>query len=357
MVMDATKRGFRLVHNKKGGRLEQSLVIVIFEIVIVIVAFFSLMGYVKLVKEDTLFEKSFLSNDIALVAETIYSAPGNIAYTYSQPKADISGFDFSFLKQKAGIVEDDGTDVVGFAYADDLFLYRNLNAQIDNPDKIEFLKSGNKIKAGESLTKNMDGVAIAGDELKKKYNLGDIKIVINPGYGALSYDYMRYGTDTSTADMIWNVAQSTEQYLKSLGFTKDIDFTRGQYEYRKPLTDIQNMIDPDANLVINIYAGNYENTGLDPVKVYFSLENANSQISSIMASHIMNNALSEVEGIEGFSIIPSDNALLSVNPDGVAVAVQIGNTKKAASILNTKSTDMAKGIAAGVKCCYSGRCG
>ncbi|MBI2657815.1 hypothetical protein HYX08_03935 [Candidatus Woesearchaeota archaeon] len=63
--------------------------------------------YVKSIENDTGFQNIFLSRDIALLMNTLYSAPGNVDYEYSFNKLDLSKFNLQITEY-----EDDKTPTI-----------------------------------------------------------------------------------------------------------------------------------------------------------------------------------------------------------------------------------------------------
>ena len=54
------------------------------------------LRYVKSIEKDTEFQKIFLSRDIALLTNTLYTPSGDLEYTYSFDKLDLSKFKLEF---------------------------------------------------------------------------------------------------------------------------------------------------------------------------------------------------------------------------------------------------------------------
>jgi len=103
------KRGFKFL-NKKSQLITRNMIIHLGMIGILFLISFVLFSYVKSIEKDTEFQKIFLSRDLALMMNTLYSAPGNVEYTYSFDKLDLSKFKFEFKsledKQVAGVIDE-----------------------------------------------------------------------------------------------------------------------------------------------------------------------------------------------------------------------------------------------------------
>ena len=88
------KRGF--FSNNKGNLITRQMLIHLGMIGLLVLIYFFLDAYVDSIRQDTQFEQLFLSRDIALLMNSLYSAPGNVEYTYSFENLDLSRYDFEF---------------------------------------------------------------------------------------------------------------------------------------------------------------------------------------------------------------------------------------------------------------------
>lgn len=87
---------------KKKGQLTNEVIIEIVLLVFIASAFF----YFHItVKNNTLFEKSYASRDMALLLETSQSVPGDIEVYYSQPTFDVGKYSYSFTDNLLQIYE------------------------------------------------------------------------------------------------------------------------------------------------------------------------------------------------------------------------------------------------------------
>ena len=89
---------------KKRGQLSHQVIIEIVILVLITAAFFY---FHKTVQENTLFEKSYAVRDIALLMETVESAPGEIEMYYTQPTFDIGKYTYSFTDNLLRMYESD----------------------------------------------------------------------------------------------------------------------------------------------------------------------------------------------------------------------------------------------------------
>ena len=90
------RRIFFYFFDKKGSLITRQMIIHLGMILILVLVYILLGGYVDSIKNDAQFEMTFLSRDLALLANTLYSAPGDIEYKYSFEKKDLNTFIFEF---------------------------------------------------------------------------------------------------------------------------------------------------------------------------------------------------------------------------------------------------------------------
>lgn len=118
------KRGINRISLYKKSQTREIYHILI-QVSIAIAIFWILQSYINSVEEDTMFEKSYLSKDLALLTEAIYSAPGNVEYNYSNDKADLSRYSLNFGEQRITILETGEQKEIKsfFPYGEDQYLY------------------------------------------------------------------------------------------------------------------------------------------------------------------------------------------------------------------------------------------
>ena len=88
------KRGLLKFSNKKGSLITRQMLIHLGMISLLVFVYFLLKGYVDSVRNDAQFEMTFLTRDLALLMNTIYSAPGDVDYEYSYDKMNFYNFNF-----------------------------------------------------------------------------------------------------------------------------------------------------------------------------------------------------------------------------------------------------------------------
>lgn len=145
------KRGF--FSNNKGTLVTRQMLIHLGMIGLLVLIYFFLDAYVDSIRQDTQFEQLFLSRDIALLMNSLYSAPGNVEYTYSFENLDLSKYNFELKELSSSddkpIVEVKGHELKKtYPYATNS-LYKG-TYRVSGAKEIKFSKSGSKI----IITKN-----------------------------------------------------------------------------------------------------------------------------------------------------------------------------------------------------------
>ncbi len=87
------KRG-SVLSCKKGQIITRQMLIHLGMFAILAFIAVILFGYVRSIEKDTEFQKIFLSKDLAMLTNTIYSLPGDTKYSYSFDKVDLGQFNF-----------------------------------------------------------------------------------------------------------------------------------------------------------------------------------------------------------------------------------------------------------------------
>ena len=132
--------------NKKGQLISQRMMIHLGMLAIAAFVWYLLSTYVKSIEKDTEFHRIVLSRDVALLMNTIYSAPGDVEYAYSNDKLNILNFKFEFVDAGTPmtIVKEDAIETK-YPYAKPAASqYPNA---VQNPISIELSKKGNIITA------------------------------------------------------------------------------------------------------------------------------------------------------------------------------------------------------------------
>lgn len=194
------KRGFFC--NKRAVINEAYHILI--QIFIAISAFWIMQSFIDSVVEDTLFEKEYLSNDLALITEAIYSSPGDIYYEYDNPKANLYTFNFNFREQSVSIKEAGAEKpiAISVAYGED----KNINNELKElirPQKIFFKKTQTKIIADQhpiDTTKYSDFLC---SKINTKKEMSTINIVL--------YDYQ---STSETKAVIQTILKKIQKLLQ-----------------------------------------------------------------------------------------------------------------------------------------------
>jgi len=118
---------------------------VLIQILIALAVYVALQSYIDSVAKDTLFEKYYLSNDLSLLAETIYAGPGGLSYYYTNDRVQMSKFSFDFKQQKTSVVEQEGTLTIAQPYGEDANAPYS-GQRIENKDGLEFTKTRGRLE-------------------------------------------------------------------------------------------------------------------------------------------------------------------------------------------------------------------
>jgi len=165
--MCGKKRRRNLIFNNKKG-LSHELFFNIFELTLAAMIALALFLFVSDVAEQTIFQKNFLVRDLALVVNTLYTAPGDVVFNYGE---DTSKFTLEFTENKITVtrkgVEDNSNIFYLFAENKKIpFLYKTLT--FDEEDKIGFFKSSQIIEVDNAgvlnykITYSVEGVDTVG---------------------------------------------------------------------------------------------------------------------------------------------------------------------------------------------------
>lgn len=125
---------------------------ILFQILIAITVYWILQSYIDSVAKDTLFEKSYLSKDLALLTNTIYSSPGEIKYLYTNDKVGLNKFEFDFTNQKVRVSEIEAEEKleVEYPYGEDLaFPYSG--QKLYKINQMAFSKNEANLEIGQNL--------------------------------------------------------------------------------------------------------------------------------------------------------------------------------------------------------------
>ena len=151
--MSMQKRG-TLFFSKKSQLITRQMLMHLGMFAILAFVAVILFKYVQSIENDTEFQKIFLSRDIALLANTLYSLPGNVEYIYTFNKLDLSQFNFE-LKELSNV---DDRPVVKIE-ADKLAKSYPYGMPFQSKD-VYYVSSANSIK----FSKNGDQLIVTKNE-------------------------------------------------------------------------------------------------------------------------------------------------------------------------------------------------
>lgn len=155
--MISQKRGKILaVKGKKGGIVHEQF-FNIFEIALAILILLALLKFIYDISNKTIFEKNYMARDLAILLNTLYSAPGEVRYDYSE---NIEGLVFDFAGNKVEILtkkDEESTKVFypfgknkNLQFLDKELIYENEKV------KIIFLKSKELLNIAKPDLSNVD---------------------------------------------------------------------------------------------------------------------------------------------------------------------------------------------------------
>jgi len=151
--MTPKKRGSKAFLNSRKA-VEHELFFNIFELVLVVIVAFALFNFVKSIEKDTLFQKTYLARDVALVVNTLYAAPGDVSYTYVENGHDNTyNIDFAENTVSVSSAEDKDGSVVPFYHFDEDKNLKFIYNFVENNKGIvsaDFSKSQDRINVEKS---------------------------------------------------------------------------------------------------------------------------------------------------------------------------------------------------------------
>lgn len=125
---------------KKLNKVAQTeMYFILIQIILILATAFFLTMYVASIKDNTLYQKNYLAEDISLTYTTILSSPGKINYSYSSKETGInlSLFDIVFDNEKV-IVEKDSLA------AQQYYINNQMTVKTDTEKNISFFRDNIK---------------------------------------------------------------------------------------------------------------------------------------------------------------------------------------------------------------------
>ncbi|MFA6888280.1 MAG: hypothetical protein WC254_02180 [Candidatus Woesearchaeota archaeon] len=267
---------------KKRGQILSYHTLIELALLIFIAAGF--LYFHKSVQENTLFEKSYVSRDIALLLETVQSAPGDVVMYYSQPQFDVGKYNYDFSDNLVHVYEDTILTSVYYPYFLDLSLTAPLPV-FEKPAAFVITKKSRILEIGESASL----IEKKSDELTC------------PEYA------------------------STKKQQLSLAVAADSDTSRIQsYIINNPLIGFAKKYKEsteDTSVVLILSSG----TGAEINAYYSTTDDGQSEkLACILVNTIYKNIISSVPNALVEYPEKSSEETLSINPEGLAVQLVIG---------------------------------
>ena len=286
---------YSLFRGKRGSETIEMAMIPAFALVIVFgVIFFGLLSFFEEIRNHTLFEKIFLKKDLAILIDTIYSAPGNVELNY--PK-DTHAFTFTFTNSKIEV------------YDPNTILHKQTHPII-NDRNISFQETTLEPTFEEDELK--EKVQIKITKLGNKMSITDFNTQITP--------FTFVCPEIENAETV----QGKSLYIPPLVTKEHLDspdiITSSKDAFISLIKFTSNFDENNNNLVAYISSSSAKSLESERVACLILNEIiTNTDLNTIMDD----NSLKEITGI---TIIPTSE-YGALNQDNIAVILQIGNQR------------------------------
>ncbi len=87
----------------RKAQIEHEFYYILAQLLLIVLVGFALFSFVGAISQGTLYNKNYISRDVALIIDTIYASPGDIHYVYP---VDISEFIINFKKDNVEVYEE-----------------------------------------------------------------------------------------------------------------------------------------------------------------------------------------------------------------------------------------------------------
>jgi N-acetylmuramoyl-L-alanine amidase len=347
---------------QKRGALEPShhLLLFLFELFVVSMVFIGLLQYVDSIEQDTLFEKSYMSKDLALLVNTIQAAPGDVNYVYTHPKLPLTDFVFSFQDGRATIAELWHSEEYGLQEGQHVYYPFADDANIQMPMF--------EIEAPNSLVMrySSDKLLINPDHAEEVHECPDINtqservahVVVDPGKGEdTRFGSATYGHGTGAVnlddpsikeqDITKRIANSLLTLMVGAQFPK-VSKTRQDDEFVS-IPDRREIIG-EADLLLSLHTGSDRTEDYDRVTAYV-YSGSTDRIRSIRLACLILKEFESAFGINRTDIRMLDAA--DMGPDDpykvlqrerTSVVLEIGNIQYSQGLLSKPAIQLAKPI-------------
>ncbi len=360
----------------KKGQVNVVIYFRIFEILLLVMVIMIIATEVTNVKDSGLYQKKFISRDLALVMDSLTNARGNLMYSYNPPLATLSKFDIN-LKGGMVLVDDEA-----WPYATNKLYRLNEPLAFEKPHALRIKKIGNSISVEDVKSKE---VPFNGYVLECPGTASDISsIIIDPGHG---YDAASgkgdvglkgtfkdaKGTVTPESWLALSIGVTLQQHLiQNAVFRKEYIFATRALEYEfitVPAVSSEPFLAEEAKttqervafitqnpnaLVLSLHVGK----GELKTNVIKAFVNKDANIETLRLACALLNAIATKYAlhITGTAIIPVDLGQLSPDDpkqvllkDRVAVQLELGNIDFALNNPLENQRDLAGAIAEGLQ--------
>ncbi|MFH1850358.1 MAG: N-acetylmuramoyl-L-alanine amidase [archaeon] len=309
----------------KRAQLLDEVYLVIFELLLLGVCGYGLLQYVDNMVDDTHFEKTYMSRDLALLTGTILSSPGNIYYAYG---ADTSPFNVRWADNGVEVYEDGDIMRISRTYLSDSSVALPEITVVKN--RVGLAKEGARFLATPSLKRNINLLSCPG--IDTRADTFAMKVAIDPGHGATDPGLINPDLGIREADLMYGIAS-----VMTAGPFRQTFMTRGRTEDKTPEERLS-LIAADSGLLISLHAGTRRG-------VIAYIPDRELVQHQKLACNILNSILEEFPDT-AVTIAVSDDPLLYRN-SGLAVQLEIGNIIKPGLLENPNL--VARRIIEGIK--------
>lgn len=156
------------LYNSKKGDLVSIMMNPVFETVLALgVVGLLLFGIISTMKDRADFDRQFLSTDVALIIDTLYTMPEMVYLEYNK---DVKNFSFKFDKNAVNVYEKDKQHLIAYFIEDKKtrLLYKTLDVV---PVNIAFFKQGNALKIDYKDNINFNEQIVVCPTIKTKKSL------------------------------------------------------------------------------------------------------------------------------------------------------------------------------------------
>lgn len=294
-----------MLRGKRGMELPLWVII---ELVLlgVIIAFF--LFYINDIKKDTYFEKTFVAKDLAFLLQKIQSSPGNIKFHYFQENFQPENYDFSFDKNYVGIFEPGNYNYkIGYPFFTNTHLQNNFKG-FEQPIELFIKKTKETIEFTnqQALTTETacEGISLASSEKTQK----TIVFIAN---------------DEAANVLTGIIAEQLDQNKYPL---KKTVTTKGNIGF--DITQIQ----VDDDVVVELSIDKSKQVRKDELKITYGLF-PETELGKSLACRSYQ-ALSKQFDVFAMSVQPTQESLLTRNPNGAAIHIQLTGGEEATATNN-----------------------